>query len=67
MFKQMYLENLELMRAENERLKKENADLLYQFARWAYNAYAHGMRSVQLDKPSAPVDRGQVETALNID
>ena len=52
-------EKIKTLEAENERIKKENCDLLYQFARWAYNAYAHGMSPVQLDKPLPPVDRGQ--------
>lgn len=52
-------EKLRTLEAENERLKQENSDLLYQFTRWAYNAYAHGMTPEQLDKPLPPVDRGQ--------
>lgn len=52
-------EKIKKLEAENERIKKENDDLLLQFARWAYNAYAHGMTPTQLDKSLPPVDRGQ--------
>lgn len=52
-------EKIKTLEAENQRLKKENSDLLLQFARWAYNAYSHGMTSTQLDKELPRVDRGQ--------
>ncbi len=32
---------------------------MLQFARWTYNAYAHGMTLSQLDKALPLVDRGQ--------
>ena len=52
-------EKIKTLEAENERIKKENSDLLYQFAKWAYNAYAHGVTPEQLDKELPRVDRGQ--------
>ncbi|MCG3689366.1 hypothetical protein [Aliarcobacter butzleri] len=54
-------EKLKTLEAENQRLKKENSDLLFQFARWAYNAYSNGMTPSQLDKELPRVDRGQDE------
>ncbi len=46
----------ERFKAENIRLKKENTDLLTQFARWAYNTYAKGVTKAELDKPLPKVD-----------
>ena len=50
-------EKIKTLEAENERIKKENSDLLIQFARWAYNSYAHGMTPEQLNKELPAVDR----------
>lgn len=52
-------EKLKTLEAENERLKIENDEFLLQFARWTYNAFAHGMTPDELDKALPIVDRGQ--------
>lgn len=44
-------QELEKVKAENRRLKKEKQDLLAQFARWTYNSYAKGISKDELDKP----------------
>ena len=51
------VEKIKTLEAENERIKQENSDLLLQFARWAYNSYAHGMTPEQLNKELPAVDR----------
>jgi hypothetical protein len=38
------------LRAENERLKQENRDLLERFMRWSYNAAARGIGPEVLDR-----------------
>ena len=37
-----------------ERLKLENEQLLEQFLRWSYNAYAAGLSPEELDRPLPP-------------
>jgi len=51
------LQKIERLEAKNARLQKENQDLLAQFARWAYNSYAHGVSKEELDKPLTKIDR----------
>jgi hypothetical protein len=45
------------MEAENKRLKHENARLLEQFARWAYNANNRGIHEALLNRPLPEVNR----------
>lgn len=52
-------EKIKTLESENERIKQENNTFLLQFARWAYNAYAHGLSPEQLDKALPAVHRGQ--------
>lgn len=52
-------EKLKNLEAKNERLHKENEELLLQFARWTYNAYTYGITPDQLDKVLPVVNRGQ--------
>lgn len=39
------------LEAENDRLKRENSELLGQFIVWQYNAYARGVSMEQLNMP----------------
>ena len=50
-------QKIERLEAENLRLTQENEDLLFQFARWAYNAYTKGITQDELEKPLPNVDR----------
>ena len=54
---QAALDRIARLEAANERLAKENEQLLEQFARWAYNAHVHGMDEEALNRPLMPVDR----------
>jgi len=51
------MQQIERLEAQNARLKRENQDLLAQFARWAYNSYAKGVTKEELDKPLPKIDR----------
>lgn len=51
------LQRFERLEAQNTRLKRENQDLLAQFSRWAYNAYAKGVTKKELDQPLPKIDR----------
>jgi len=51
-------ERLARLEAENERLRQENANLLEQFVRWQYNAYAKGLSDRDLNGSLPSVDRG---------
>lgn len=51
------LQQLDLLKGENERLKDENNRLLAQFVRWAYNAHTRGLEKRFLDQPLPSVNR----------
>jgi uncharacterized membrane protein len=54
---------VEVLKAENARLKLENQRLIEQFIRWAYNAYAlKKMSKDMLDRPLPEVDRERSKT-----
>lgn len=55
------VERINRLEQENERLKRENADLLQQFVVWQYNAYAHGLSEHELNKALPAIDRGQTD------
>ena len=55
------VERINRLEQENERLKRENAELLQQFVTWQYNAYAHGLDNRLLNKQLPAIDRGQTE------
>jgi hypothetical protein len=46
---------------ENERLKRENTELLQQFVVWQYNAHIHGISDRELNKALPGIDRGQTD------
>ena len=50
-------QKIERLEANNARLQRENQDLLAQFARWAYNAYAKGITKEELDQPLPKINR----------
>lgn len=54
---QAALDRIAKLEAANQRLTKENEQLLEQFARWAYNAHVRGMDEEALNRPLLPVDR----------
>jgi hypothetical protein len=57
---QFLIKRLNLLEAENARLKKENNLLLEQFGRWLYNAgHLKGMTPEQLNRPLPQIDREQ--------
>lgn len=53
------VERIARLTAENERLKLENDRLLEQFVVWQYNAYARGLRDVDINRPLPKIDRRQ--------
>lgn len=42
---------IDKLERENQRLNKENDNLLEQFLVWQYNAHIHGMKLTQLNQP----------------
>jgi hypothetical protein len=42
---------IETLKRKNERLERENVNLLQQFQVWQYNAHIHGMKQEQLSRP----------------
>jgi hypothetical protein len=42
---------IESLKRKNERLERENANLLQQFQVWQYNAHVHGIMQEQLSQP----------------
>lgn len=54
-------ERIARLERENERLKRENSELLEQFVVWQYNAHARGLSDIDLNRPLPSIDRGQTE------
>ena len=54
-------ERIARLEAENDRLKRENNNLLEQFVRWQYNAYVRGLTDKDLNKPLPGIDLGNTE------
>lgn len=54
-------QRIERLQNENERLKRENQELLEQFVVWQYNAYVNGLTDVDLNKPLPSIDRERTE------
>jgi hypothetical protein len=55
------VERIARLEQENERLKRENAELLQQFVVWQYNTHIHGLSDRELRKPLPKIDRGQTD------
>ena len=52
------LETINRLRSENERLTKENNDLMDMFRVWSYNANAKGLTEDVLNMPLPPIRHG---------
>lgn len=55
------IERIARLERENERLKRENTELLQQFVVWQYNAHIHGLSDRDLRKALPKIDRGQTD------
>lgn len=55
------MERIMRLETENERLKRENWDLLQEFIVWQYNAHVHGLTARELNKALPGIDRGQTD------
>ncbi len=55
------IERIARLERENERLKRENTELLQQFVVWQYNAHIRGLSAHELNKALPGIDRGQTE------
>jgi len=55
------IERIARLERENERLKRENTELLQQFVVWQYNAHIHGLSDRELKKALPKIDRGQTD------
>jgi len=58
---QVALDKVARLEAQVERLEAENARLLEQFARWAYNANTRGLEEAYLNSPLPDMSRQQDE------
>jgi len=58
---QVSLDRVARLEAENDRLKRENSNLLEQFVRWTYNAGLRGFSIELLNQSIPPVNRGQTD------
>lgn len=52
-------QRIERLTRENERLKRENNELLEQFVVWQYNAHVKGLSEHDLNQGLPGIDRGQ--------
>ncbi len=55
------IERITRLERENERLKRENIELLEQFVVWQYNAHIHGLSDCNLNRALPGIDRGRTE------
>lgn len=55
------IERIARLERENERLKRENTELLQHYVVWQYNAHIHGLSERELNKALPGIDRGQTE------
>ena len=55
----MAADRIERLKRENERLERENGELLEQFVVWQYNAHVKGLSDRDLNQPLPAIDRGQ--------
>jgi len=55
------IERIARLERENERLKRENIELLQQFVVWQYNAHIHNLSDHELRKALPRIDRGQTD------
>jgi hypothetical protein len=55
------IERIIRLERENERLKRENTELLQQFVVWQYNAHIRGLSNHELNKALPGIDRGQTD------
>lgn len=55
------IERIARLERENERLKRENAELLQQYVIWQYNAHIHSLSERTLNKSLPGIDRGQTD------
>jgi hypothetical protein len=54
-------ERIARLEHENDRLKRENRELLEQFVVWQYNAHIQGLTDRDLNKALPGIDRGQTD------
>lgn len=54
-------ERIARLERENERLKRENRELLEQFVVWQYNAHIHGLSERELNRVLPGIDRGRTD------
>lgn len=54
-------QRIDRLEAENERLNRENNNLLEQFVRWTYNAGRRGLDGAFLSSPLPPVNRDRTK------
>lgn len=62
---EVIVQRYDRLRAENERLVRENNHLLEQFHVWLYNAHLKGLTRDYLDTPLPSVDRERTKLAPN--
>jgi len=55
------IERIARLERENERLKRENTELLQQYVVWQYNAHIHGLNDRDLNKSLPGIDRGKTD------
>lgn len=55
------VERITRLESENERLKRENRELLQQFVVWQYNAHIRGLSDHDLNRSLPGIDRGRTD------
>lgn len=55
------IERITRLTIENERLRRENSNLLEQFVVWPYNAHVRGLTDTDLSRALPSIDRRKTE------